>query len=173
MEILKCELCGSTSFTKIDDMFTCDYCKTKYSLSEAKKIIEALQKTELEINGVARIENLLLRAQQFYNAGEYEKAAEYIEKVLDLDANNVDVQYLKSINVTSVRLVGCKGNIPAIKVIREFTGWELKTTKEFVDCQTPWFLAKDLIRGKMMSDFIKALNECCGARLEGIELHFR
>jgi ribosomal protein L7/L12 len=170
MEALKCELCGSTSFTKIDDMFTCDYCKTKYSLNEAKKIIEALRQAELKVDGIAQIGNLLLRAQQFYDSEQYGKAEEYVEKVLDLDANNVDAQNLRK-NL-GIRLVGCRYNVMVIRVIREFTDWSLKETKEFVDSQTPYLSVGALLKDKTLEDIIKALKQQCGARLEGRTLYF-
>ena len=37
---IKCELCGNTEFVKEEGMFVCKGCNTKYSLEEAKKMME-------------------------------------------------------------------------------------------------------------------------------------
>lgn len=39
MQSMTCEMCGSNQFTKIDGLFQCDHCSTKYTPEEAKKLI--------------------------------------------------------------------------------------------------------------------------------------
>ena len=65
MKGIKCELCGSNSFTKVDGMFRCDYCGTKYTLEEAKTMVSGsvfirkdvkVQQSEFKIkNGVLEV----------------------------------------------------------------------------------------------------------------------
>ncbi len=39
MKAIKCELCGNNDLIKQDGMFVCQYCGTKYTIEEAKKLI--------------------------------------------------------------------------------------------------------------------------------------
>ncbi len=39
MEAIQCELCGNNQLIKKDGFFQCEYCGTKYTLEEAKKLI--------------------------------------------------------------------------------------------------------------------------------------
>lgn len=81
MKHIVCEMCGGTDLVKQDGVFVCQNCNSKYSVEEAKKMM-------VEIDHTAEIENLLARAEQFKNDGDKDKAVEYYNKVLDLDAEN-------------------------------------------------------------------------------------
>ena len=39
MEVIKCELCGSNEFKKVNGEYECQYCHTKYTVEEAKNLI--------------------------------------------------------------------------------------------------------------------------------------
>lgn len=39
MKAIKCELCGSNEFKKINGEYECQYCHTKYTVEEAKKMM--------------------------------------------------------------------------------------------------------------------------------------
>lgn len=52
MQAIKCELCGSNEFTKVDGLFQCNHCHTKYTLEEAKKLIIS---GNIEINGEIKV----------------------------------------------------------------------------------------------------------------------
>ena len=54
METIKCELCGSNDILKVDGMFVCQYCGTKYSVEEAKKIM--LEGT-VDVKGTVKVDN--------------------------------------------------------------------------------------------------------------------
>ena len=38
MKAMVCEMCGSTELVKQNGMYVCQYCGTKYSVEEAKKL---------------------------------------------------------------------------------------------------------------------------------------
>ena len=38
MKKMVCEMCGSNNIIKQDGLYVCQYCGTKYSLEEAKKL---------------------------------------------------------------------------------------------------------------------------------------
>lgn len=46
--IIKCEICGSNDLVKKDGYYVCQYCNTKYSLEDAKKLI---------VEGTVKIDN--------------------------------------------------------------------------------------------------------------------
>ncbi|MBQ2935910.1 MAG: hypothetical protein IJD96_06735 [Lachnospiraceae bacterium] len=77
---LKCPGCGAN--IQLDDsreVGFCSYCGTKVLIEPNKT----------QINGIATVENLLLRAEQFYTENDLAKAKEYYNRVLDIDINNV------------------------------------------------------------------------------------
>jgi hypothetical protein len=43
MKAIKCELCGSNQLIKKDGYFQCEYCETKYTLEEARKLIGSVE----------------------------------------------------------------------------------------------------------------------------------
>lgn len=83
MNKMQCEVCGGNNLIKTDDnVFECQSCGCKYTLEQAKKMIN------VQVDGIASIENLLMRANKFMEDGNFTKASEYFERVLDLDIIN-------------------------------------------------------------------------------------
>ena len=92
MKKMQCEVCGSTDIKKIDDsIFECQSCGVQYDKSEVQKLLVELT-GEVKIDHSEEIENALKRAQQFLDEGDFSKASEYYNKVLDLDPNNEPAQ---------------------------------------------------------------------------------
>lgn len=88
MKKMQCEVCGSTDIKKIDDsIFECQSCGVQYDKNEVQKLLVELT-GEVKIDRSEEIENTLKRAQQFLDEGDFSKASEYYNKVLDLDPNN-------------------------------------------------------------------------------------
>ena len=93
MKQIKCDMCGSTDLIKQDGVFVCQSCGIKYSVEEARKMMVEIEGT-VEVTGTVKvdstdeIENLLIRAQQFEADNQQQKALEYYNKILDIDANN-------------------------------------------------------------------------------------
>ena len=83
MQTLKCEMCGSSEMVKQDGLFACQVCHTKYSVEEAKKMMGVVA-----IDKSGEADNLLARAEQFFNGGYTHEANEYINRILDIDANH-------------------------------------------------------------------------------------
>ncbi len=89
---MQCEVCGSTDIKKVDDsIFECQSCGVQYDKSEVQKLLVELT-GEVKIDHSEEIENALKRAQQFLDEGDFSKASEYYNKVLDLDPNNEPAQ---------------------------------------------------------------------------------
>lgn len=92
MKKMQCEVCGSTDIKKVDDsIFECQSCGVQYDKSEVQKLLVELT-GEVKIDHSEEIENALKRAQQFLDEGDFSKASEYYNKVLDLDPNNEPAQ---------------------------------------------------------------------------------
>lgn len=54
MKQLMCEICGGSDLIKQDGVFVCQHCGTKYSVEEAKKMINA---EKIKIDGTVKISN--------------------------------------------------------------------------------------------------------------------
>lgn len=91
MKTIKCELCGSTSVTKVDSIYQCDYCKTKYSIEEAKKLI-----TDMRVVGIEEYANYLTLARKAKEEENVENAEKYYGMVLRIDSNNWEAKFYNS-----------------------------------------------------------------------------
>lgn len=96
MKQLTCEMCGSTDLIKQDGVFVCQSCGCKYSVEEARKMmIEGtvdVSGSTVFIDNTKQIENDLKRAKQYENEGDSFSAAEYYNKVLDAEAENIEAK---------------------------------------------------------------------------------
>ncbi len=91
MVALKCPSCNAD--IELDDkrdVGFCCYCGTK-----------VLIRTPLaQVDGISTVENLLVRADEFFKKNDISKAEEYYNRVLDIDANNTrakeQINFLKN-----------------------------------------------------------------------------
>lgn len=153
MKQIKCDMCGSTDLIKQDGVFVCQSCGIKYSVEEARKMMVEIEGT-VEVTGTVKvdstdeIENLLIRAQQFEADNQQQKALEYYNKILDIDANNpiakgkiteLSAFYIGSVKVsksTIEKIDGMMANnqkLDAIKYVREISGLGLADAKAWVE----------------------------------------
>lgn len=79
MSIIKCEMCGSNQLTKIDGLYQCQFCGTKYTPDEAKKLI--VSGTVEVVKGNAEKERLLENANYFIENKQFNSAKQTIEKL--------------------------------------------------------------------------------------------
>lgn len=89
----KCTQCGAN--IQVDDTKEagiCDYCGTAFITEKVVNnyaITNNIQISNATITVAgANIDNLLLRAEQYEKVGDRQKALEYYNKVLDIDATN-------------------------------------------------------------------------------------
>ena len=87
MKTMVCEMCGGNELVKSNGVYTCQHCGTKYDMEEARKLIVEVS-GNVSVNGIASADNLMDRAQEFLSMGDYARASEYVERVLDIDAHN-------------------------------------------------------------------------------------
>ena len=100
---LQCEICGGKLVGKPGGIFECDSCGMEYSTEWAKQKIQEIRGTvkvegtvevtgkvqveggTVNVEGAATKESLLKRAKMCYADGDWEKAAELLEQVLNAD----------------------------------------------------------------------------------------
>ena len=91
MDKLQCELCNGTEFTKIDEYFVCDFCRTKYSTVQAKKMM--IEGT-VEVAGTIQVDrgnetaNLITLAKSALAGGNSSEAFDYANRALEIDVDN-------------------------------------------------------------------------------------
>ena len=91
MKQLKCEMCGSADLLKQEGAFICQNCGTKYSVEEAKKmLVEGTVDVQgtVQLDNSNQIENYYNLGQESIKAAALKKAAEYSDKILEIDSNN-------------------------------------------------------------------------------------
>ena len=87
---LKCPACGAgLNLDETREIAFCEYCGQKIMLAEKRTVnVEGA----VAVEGIASIDNILIRARQFYNQGHIDKADEYYNRVLDLDPFNQEAK---------------------------------------------------------------------------------
>ncbi len=92
MKKMQCEVCGGTEIKKVGDgIFECQSCGIQYSSEEVKKLLVEIT-GKVKIDHSEEVENSIKRAQQFEQAGDDAKAAQYYHAALDMDADNAIAQ---------------------------------------------------------------------------------
>lgn len=86
MNTLICEVCGSTDFIKKDGFFECGKCGVKYSLDEAKKIMQGDEmsiKGTVSIDDAGDISNLYVLARRALRDRQIALANSYYYRLLE------------------------------------------------------------------------------------------
>lgn len=82
VQALICELCKGNSFSKLDDFFQCDFCRTKYSLEQAQKL---MVEGTVTVDRSGEAENILMLAEKSLNHGNALEGHEGAKRVLEID----------------------------------------------------------------------------------------
>lgn len=90
MKQLTCEMCGSTDVIKQDGLYVCQSCGTKYSPEEAKKM---MVEGTVTIDKSSETKNLKILAKRYYDNGEYEKADDYYDRIIEADPHDWEAVY--------------------------------------------------------------------------------
>ena len=88
MKAFVCEICGSNDVIKINGEYVCQYCGTKYSVDEAKKIYA----DAVRIDNSEKINNLLILARRAKETNNVEDASKYYGLLLMEEPNNKEAQ---------------------------------------------------------------------------------
>lgn len=96
MKAIKCELCGSNEFKKINGEYECQYCHTKYTVEEAKKMmIEGVVDVKVDTSDKQR--NYEKLAERAFADQLYDQAYDYYNKLLEIDSDNWKYVYKKGL----------------------------------------------------------------------------
>lgn len=107
MNELVCEMCGSNDIIKQDGLYVCQSCGTKYSVEEARKMMNG---ETVEVEGTVRIDrsseldNLYKIARRAKDTHNNENALKYYDQILVKDANSWEAQFY----VVYFRAMVCK-----------------------------------------------------------------
>lgn len=105
MNVMTCEMCGSTDLIKQDGFYVCQHCGTKYSVDEARKLLGVVKIDKTE--ETTKLLSLARRARESNNS---ENAEKYYGMVLQESPDNWEANFFqvyyhamqcKLINITS------------------------------------------------------------------------
>jgi len=103
MKALVCEMCSGNDFAKVDGMFVCQNCGTKYSTEEAKKLmIEGT--VDVKVDRTEETKKYLELARRAFNSSDYESAGRYYQLVLEDVPNSWEASFYSVL----CRAVCCK-----------------------------------------------------------------
>ena len=101
MKTVKCEICGSISLTKTDGFFVCDYCGTKYTIEEAKKMMFEgkvnVSGSTIQIDSSNQIRGKLQLAVDAFEDEDLDRAYKLADEVLENDPTVSDAWYIKAL----------------------------------------------------------------------------
>lgn len=143
MNKLICELCGSNSLTKVDDLFVCDYCRTKYTPEQARKM---LVEGSVRLDRSGDIGGLNEIATKALESKNYKEAFEYANRILEIDPRSSAAWYAKGVSSGWLSTVS---NIRILEMINAF-----KTCIDF---------AKDQERERLKEKCASQVNIICVA----------
>lgn len=88
---LQCDLCNGTEFTKEEEFFVCDFCRTKYSPETARKMM--IQGTvevagTVQVDRASEVANLVLLSKTALAHGSAEESFDYANRALTIDSTN-------------------------------------------------------------------------------------
>ena len=91
MKALVCELCGGNDFLKQDGVFVCQFCGTKYTVEEAKKLmIDGVVQVQgtVKVDTSDELDKLLQAARNARETSDSETAVKHYERISAMDPNN-------------------------------------------------------------------------------------
>lgn len=101
MKQIVCEMCGGTNLVKDGGLFVCQDCGCKYSLEEARKMMQDVPggapaaAPAAPANNQVQLENLLKLARSSFESKNYSQAEEFCNQVLALDSQHYEAWKLK------------------------------------------------------------------------------
>lgn len=91
MKAMKCELCSGTDFIRDQEFFKCEFCRTKYTLDQAKKLIGSVS-----IDRSDEYAKLIRGADSFLKSDDTENSEKFILQALSYDPDKIDGWLMKA-----------------------------------------------------------------------------
>ena len=117
MNVIKCEICGGSELLKDGGVFVCQYCGTKYTLEEARKLLGTVKIDKSD--DIANLKTLAERSMKngdFINAGSYYKE---LLRELPNDANTVFYSAYTSAKASKDTITSCDNLVAAFETAIE------------------------------------------------------
>ena len=98
MTVLSCDVCGGSLLIDAGGKTaTCQYCGAKHSIERMREKVQEIKGTvsiegNVNVDGIASAKNLLVRAREYEAGGDWAKAEEYFNRVLDLEPANEEAK---------------------------------------------------------------------------------
>lgn len=122
MKAMVCEMCQSNDLIKQDGMYVCQYCGTKYTVEEARKLLGTIKIDKTEEN-----QNLLILARRAREEGNSENAEKYYGMLLQVDPNSWEAAFFQ----VYYRAIQCK--VGEIGYYADAVGNSLQTVAVLID----------------------------------------
>lgn len=110
MKPLTCEMCGGTDVVKQDGLFVCQYCGTKYSVEEARKMmIEGTVEIQgtVQVDNTAQLQTSLLNARRAREVGNWDGVEKHYQQAETLDSNCIEATvYIAFVKIRNSLLAG-------------------------------------------------------------------
>ena len=90
MKAMVCEMCQSNDLVKQDGMYVCQYCGTKYTVEEARKLLGTVK-----IDKTEETQKLLVLARRARDEQNSENAEKYYGMVLQEDPDNWEAAFFQ------------------------------------------------------------------------------
>lgn len=143
MPLLACDVCGGNLLIDAGGKTaTCQFCGGQHSVERMREKVQEIKgvvsiEGSVNVSGIANVESLMCRAHEFEATKDFEKAAEYYNRVLDIEPTNTEARagLENAIKNKCVRLISYPADqiIGVIRIIREITGMGLAEVKNFVE----------------------------------------
>ena len=109
MKAMVCEMCGSQELIKNDGVFVCNFCGTKYSVEEARKMMidgTVDVKGTVKVDTSEELKNLYQAARTAREASDAGTALKHYEKISTLDPNSWEATfYLVTLKCHSITII--------------------------------------------------------------------
>ena len=96
MKSMVCEMCGSNDIVKKDGLYVCQFCGTKYSVEDAKKMmIDGTVNVQgtVKIDKSETVQKNLMNARRTYADEDYEEAEKYYGIVMEDLPDNLEAMF--------------------------------------------------------------------------------
>ncbi len=108
MNQLKCELCGSNELVKQDGFFVCQFCGTKYSVEEARRM---MVEGTVDVKGTVKVDNkdfverYLQNARRARQKEDWEETEKYYNLVEQNEPTNIEAIFYSSFGKAKMSLL--------------------------------------------------------------------
>lgn len=102
MKSMTCEMCGNNDLIKQDGYFVCQYCGTKYTVEEAKKL---MVEGTVKIDNSDFVEKYLQNARRAKQKEDWEEAEKYYNLVEQNEPTNIEAIFYSSYGKAKMSLI--------------------------------------------------------------------